>query len=108
MILLCSPPREPRDRRLLQSGAGPPVPGLRRGRRGLPGQLGRVLCSFRCRFLLQPHRTPSSSKKVTFGLNRNTTAGESVSALGGGERLGPSLGCSRGGREGLGFQACLP
>lgn len=41
MTLLCSPPRGPRDRRLLQSGAGPPVLGLRRGHLGLSGQLGR-------------------------------------------------------------------
>lgn len=27
-------------------------------------------------FLLQPNRTPSSAKKVTFGLSRNMTAGE--------------------------------
>ena len=59
---------------------------------GSRGGSAAILYSSRCRFLPQPHGTPSSSKKVTFGLSRNTTAGESASALRGGEGLGPLLG----------------
>uniref|UniRef100_A0A8C0CR61 Ribosomal RNA processing 1B n=1 Tax=Balaenoptera musculus TaxID=9771 RepID=A0A8C0CR61_BALMU len=74
VILLCSPPWGPSDRQLLQSGAGPPVLGLRGGPMGSRGGSAAILYSSRCRFLPQPHGTPSSSKKVTFGLSRNTTA----------------------------------
>jgi hypothetical protein len=43
-----------------------------------------LLCTttFVVTFLLQLNKTPSSSKKVTFGLNRNMTTGESGMLLG--------------------------